>query len=178
MEIKLDSKLFKAVNGLLLFAIALIMMINSIGWLIGLFAMFGAFALCAAWFFDGKKDCKLATTAAIYFLFSIVFFAKEGIAFDQFFFGLWAVLEGALLVFAGLKAKEEKDNLWIVALCLGAMAILFGFIGSFLIASAELSGSFGSGLSLKMKMSPVSGLAMLFVALGYIFPFCKSFLKK
>jgi len=178
MEIKLDSKLMKAVNGLLLFAIALIMMINSINWMIGLFLLIAACAQGVGAYLD-KKDCKLATSACLYFLFAIVFFAKMGIAYDPFFLGLWVMIEGALLASAGFKAKEEKDALWMVPACLGAMAILFAFISCFLDPTLGATGNlFSGGISLKVKMSPVGGIALLFVALGYIFPFCKSFLKK
>lgn len=176
MEIKLDSKLMKAVAGLFLFAISIILMAadggklagaawsGNIHWLPGLFMMFMAFAMCGAAYLE-KFDCKLVTRACLYLLFSIVMLAKKGVAADYFFLGLWAALEGVMLVFDGLKAKEAKANLWFVQVCLGALVILFGFISCFM----ETKG---------LKLNPMPGIAFLFAALGMIFPVCADFLPK
>lgn len=186
MEIKLDSKLFKACFGLFMFAIAIIFMAadylklagvdpraSFLGWLPGLFLMFGAFALCAAWFFEGKKDCKMATRAALYVLFAIVIMAKKGVLGSTPLLGMWAVLEGVMLAFDGLNAKEAKANLWFVPACLGAIVILFGFIACFL--DPVVKGDFFNGV---IKLHPMVGVAFLFAALGNIFPVCADFLPK
>ena len=188
MELKLDAKLMKAVNGLMLFAIAIIYMATSItklvpqlaekdastiGWLPGLFLLFGACALCAAWFFEGKKDCKMATRAALYVLFAIVIMAKKGVLGSTPLLGMWAVLEGTMLAFDGLNAKEAKANLWFVPACLGALVILFGFIACFL--DPVLKGDLFNGV---IKLHPMVGVAFLFAALGNIFPVCADFLPK
>ena len=175
MEIKLDSKLMKAVAGLFLFAISIILMAagadklaGNLSFLPGLFMMFMAFAMCGAAYLE-KFDCKLVTRAALYLIFSIVMLAKKGPATDYFFLGLWAALEGVMLVFDGLKAKEAKANLWFVQACLGALVILFGFIACFLTHKV-------SGFS--VKLNPMIGIAFLFAALGMIFPVCADFLPK
>ena len=186
MEIKLDSKLFKACFGLFLFAIAIIFMaadlfklagggdgVTNLGWLPGLFLMFGACALCAAWYLEGMKDCKLATRAGLYILFSIVIMAKKGVLGSTPLLGMWAVLEGVLLAFDGLKAKEAKANLWFVPACLGAIVILFGFIACFLDPVVKIN-----GFEATVKLHPMLGISFLFAALGNIFPMCADFLPK
>jgi len=164
MEIKLDSKLLKAVSGLFLFAISIILMAADdikIHWLIGLFLMFGAFANCGAWFLDGKKDFATAVKAGFYFLFAIVFFAKaEALAFGYYFFVLWAMIEAGLVCLDGCKKYEEKANFWFVYAGLAALAILLAFIGSFAIEGVLI------------------GLALMFVALAQVFPVCEQFLPK
>jgi len=168
----------KAISGLMLFAIALIIMINSIHWLVGLFLMLAAAAQGFGAYLD-KKDCKQATVACLYFLFAIVFFVKEGIASDMFFFGLWGMLEGILLAFFGWKLKQENANLWFVPACLGCLAVLLAFISCFLEPSViNLTGNFYTGLSVNLKVSPVAGIAFIFVALGQIFPMCAGCLPK
>jgi hypothetical protein len=187
MEIKLDSKLFKAVFGLFMFAIAIIFMaadyvklagggegVANLGWLPGLFLMFGAFAICAAWYFEGMKDSKMATRAALYILFAIVIMAKKTVAANAQFLGLWATLEGVLLVFDGFKAKEAKANLWFVSACIGALVVLFGFIACFLDPLTKDLGFF----EVVSKLNPMVGIAFLFAALGNIFPMCADFLPK
>lgn len=186
MEIKLDSKLFKACFGLFMFAIAIIFMaadyqklagvdprVSFLGWLPGLFLMFGAFAICAAWYFEGMKDCKLATRAGLYILFSIVIMAKKGVLGSTPLLGMWAVLEGVLLVFDGFKAKEAKANLWFVGACLGAIVVLFGFIACFLDPVVKIN-----GFEETMKLHPMLGISFLFAALANIFPMCADFLPK
>lgn len=186
MEIKLDSKLFKACFGLFMFAIAIIFMAadymklagvdpraSFLGWLPGLFLLFGACALCAAWFFEGKKDCKMATRAALYVLFAIVIMAKKGVLGSTPLLGMWAVLEGTMLAFDGLNAKEAKANLWFVPACLGAIVILFGFIACFLDPVVKIN-----GFEATVKLHPMLGISFLFAALGNIFPMCADFLPK
>ena len=196
MEIKLDSKLFKAVNGLFLFAISLILMaanvdkLGDIHWLIGLFLMFGACSLCAAWYFDGKKDMPLALRACFYLLFAIIFFAKKEIVMDAHFFLLWGMVEAALIVYAGLQAKDAKDNYWFVAAGFGALAILLAFIGCFVaktgvelvenaVVDAFASAFTGRGGEPSIPhLSPMVGLPLMIVALANIFPLCAQFLPK
>ena len=186
MEIKLDSKLFKAVFGLFMFANAIIFMaadyyklagggegVANLGWLPGMFLLFGALALCAAWYFEGMKDCKLATRAALYILFAIVIMAKKHVAVDAPLLGMWAVLEGVLLVFDGFKAKEAKANLWFVGACIGAIVVLFGFIACFMDPVVKIK-----GWEEVAKVHPMVGIAFLFAALGNIFPMCADFLPK
>lgn len=187
MEIKLDSKLFKACFGLFLFAIAIIFMaadlfklagggdgVTNLGWLPGLFLMFGAFALCAAWYFEGMKDCKLATRAALYILLAIVIMGKKTVAINTQLLGMWAVLEGVMLIFDGLKAKDAKANLWFVSACVGAIVVLFGFIACFMdpVTKKMLY------VEVISKLHPMVGIAFLFAALGNIFPMCADFLPK
>lgn len=164
MEIKLDSKLLKAVSGLFLFAISIILMAAKdvdIHWLIGLFLMFGAFATCGAWFLDDKKDFAAAVKAGFYFLFAIVFFAKaEAMIMGYYFFILWAMIEAGLVCLDGCKKYEEKANFWFVYAGLAALAILLAFIGCFAIEGVLV------------------GLALMFVALAQVFPVCEQFLPK
>ena len=173
MQLKLDSKLLKAINGLFFVAIALTLMINSTGWAIGLFMMLGACALGYASYLE-KCDLKLAAIALLYFLFAIVFFAKDGMELNFIFIAAWAAIEGALLAIDGMKAKEEKAAFWYVPVCLGALAILFGFIQSFVEPTFSVDMFAGS---IKTKII-LGGLAFLFVAIGRIFPLCEQFLPK
>ena len=195
MELKLDAKLMKAVNGLMLFAISLILMaaniekLGDIHWLIGLFLMFGACSLCTAWFYDGKKDMALALRACFYFLFAIVFFAKKEIVMDAHFFLLWGMIEAALVVYAGLQEKEAKGSYWYVNAGFGALALFLAFIGCFVakngaeiladaIQNAFASAFSGGGDSSIPHLSLLVGLPLMIVALANIFPFCENFLPK
>lgn len=190
MEIKINSKAMKAFNGLMLAAIAIILMACSysklvdVRWLIGLFMMLGACALGFGWYADEKKDGKLAVRACFYFLFAIVFFTKKYIVFEGYFFALWAMLEGVLLFADGLKAKEEGNNSWALIAGIGALALILGFVATFVVKSAgqiveeafmtELQNAFsyrgGAEEIPEPKMSIVVGLSFLAVAVGNILP--------
>ena len=168
MAFKLSSNLFKGVNGLFLFAISMMLMIDSIHWLIGLFLFFGAGALCVGAWFD-NKNIKLAAIACLYFLFSIVFFVEQGIACNPYFIGLWVMLEGLALAFAGLKMKEDKAKLWFIVPAIGATAIMLAFIGCFL----GVDWTWGGNVTMI-----VPGLAMLFASLGNQYLCATEFLPK
>ena len=200
MELKLDAKLMKAVNGLMLFAIAIIYMATDlmkmvpsegegseyIGWLPGLFLIFGACALCYGWFIDGKKDCVLATRACFYVLLAIVFFANKNVASNSLFILMWGMMEGALLLVDGLKGKEANANLWQVVAGSGALVILLAFIAMMVInetyyqkkMTEMIAAAMRSGKEPGTIKMAFEGVVLLFVALGNIFPACANFLPK
>lgn len=164
MEIKLDSKLLLAINGMFLLAIGIMLMTVGdlhLHWLFGLFMMFSSCAICGAWFLDGKKDFSLVVKAGFYFLFAIVFFAKmEALILGYYFFILWAMIEAGLSALESRKLFEEKANLWFIIPGLAALAILMAFIACFVTNEILL------------------GLAFLFVALAQVFPAILPFLPK
>ena len=197
MELKLDAKLMKAVNGLMLFAIAIIYMATSItklvpqlaekdastiGWLPGLFLLFGACALCYGWFIDGKKDCVLATRAGFYALLAIIFFANKAVASDTGVLMIWAMMEGALLLFDGFKAKEAKANLWEAVACFGALVIVLAFIALLVINETyyvnKMIDAAKAGKEIDTIKMTFEGVVLLFVALGNLFPMCADYLPK
>lgn len=194
MEVKLNSKLLQAANGLMLFAIAIILMacdIDKLGklhWLLGLFLLLGGGALCGAWFMEGRKNLTSAAVAGLYGLFGMVFLAKSGIAMEPYFFILWIMIEGTFIALAGLKQREENADLWYVQAGLGALILLLGFITCFVAKSSielfveTFAGAFGSafggGKAAGPKMSFLIGFDMILVALGQFVPFCMDFLPK
>ena len=179
MEVKLNSKLLQAANGLMLFAIDIILMACEISkltddfhWLPALFLLFGAAALCGVWFMD-QKNLKPATIACFYVLFAIVMFANKTVMVQPIVFAVWAMIEGGLVVANGLKLKEENFELWFVPACLGALAVLLGLIACFVMNENFYAKMLFGGA----KMILV-GLSFLFVALAQIAPFCLDFLPK
>lgn len=197
MELKLDAKLMKAVNGLMLFAIAIIYMATSITkwvpvfaekdasmlcWLPGLFLLFGAAALCYGWFIDGKKDCVLATRAGFYVMLAIAFFANKAVASDSLFLMMWAMMEGALLLLDGFKAKEAKANLWEALAGTGLLVIVLAFIAMLVINETYYMNKIIDAAKADKEPDTVKmtfeGVVFLFVALGNIFPMCADYLPK
>lgn len=179
MEIKLDSKLMKTLNGVILLIISIVLMamkVDKLGdnhWLPGLFLLFGACALGAAWYLDGKKDKQSAAIACIYAFFAIVLFANKYVVLSVHLFALWAMIEGALAASASLKLKEENANLWFAPACLGALAFLLGFVACFAMGE-----DFWKHLLFGDAKLILVGIAMLFAALGHICPFCLQFMPK
>lgn len=169
MEIKLNSKLLQAANGLMLFAIAIILMacdimkLYDLNWLVGLFLLFGAAALGFGWFLD-KKDCRLATVACFYALFAIIFFANHASVAPLFLAAL-AMVDAGVVIADSFKLKEENANLWFLPACLAALVVVLGFISC--LVYKEL-----------FFKETLVGVAFLFLALAHIAPFCLGFLPK
>ena len=168
MKIELNSKLLQAVNGLFLFAIAIIFMacnpgilVVKLSWLPGLFLLFGALSLVGASYLD-KMDAKLATKAVLYFLYAILFFAVKGLSVDVFLFGLWAILEAAILIQNALVMKKNAEKNWILPLAVGALIALLAFISYFV------------GMSIFVMI----GVTFIFVALGQMLPLINDCLPK
>lgn len=168
MKIELNSKLLQAVNGLFLFAIAIVFMacpldilIIKLSWLPGLFVLFGALALFGASYLD-KMDAKLATKAVLYFLYAILFFAVEGLGVNFYLISLWAMLEAAILIQNALVMKKNAEKNWILPLAVGALIALLAYITYFVGISAFV----------------VTGVTFIFVALGQMLPLVNDYLPK
>jgi hypothetical protein len=168
MKIELNSKLLQAINGLFLFAIAIVYMachpgilIVKLSWLPGLFLLFGALTLAGASYLD-KMDAKLATKAVLYFLYAILFFAVKGLSVDVFLIGLWAMIEAAILIQNALVMKKNAEKNWILPLAVGALIALLAYISYFV------------GMSIFVMI----GVTFIFVALGQMLPLVYGYLPK
>ena len=168
MKIELNSKLLQAVNGLFLFAIAIVFMacnpgilVVKLSWLPGLFLLFGALSLFGASYLD-KMDTKLATKAVLYFLYAILLFAVKGLSVDVFLMGLWAMIEAAILIQNALVMKKNAEKNWILPLAVGALIALLAYISYFV------------GMSIFVMI----GITFIFVALGQMFPLVNDYLPK
>jgi hypothetical protein len=168
MKIELNSKLLQAINGLFLFAIAIIFMachpgilVIKLSWLPGLFLLFGALTLAGASYLD-KMDAKLATKAVFYFLYAILFFAVKGLCVNFYLISLWAMLEAAILIQNALVMKKNAEKNWILPLAVGALIALLAYITNFVGMSAFV----------------MTGVTFIFVALGQMLPLVNDYFAK
>lgn len=168
MKIELNSKLLQAVNGLFLFAIAIIFMAcrpealwYKLSWLPGLFLLFGALTLAGASYLD-KMDAKLATKAVFYFLYAILFFAVKELCLNFYLISLWAMIEAAILIQNALVMKKNAEKNWILPLAVGALIALLAYITNFVGKSAFV----------------MTGVTFIFVVLGQMLPLINDYLPK
>jgi hypothetical protein len=168
MKIELNSKLLQAINGLFLFAIAIIFMachpgilVIKLSWLPGLFLLFGALTLAGASYLD-KMDAKLPIKAVFYFLYAILFFAVKGLCVNFYLISLWAMLEAAILIQNALVMKKNAEKNWILPLAVGALIALLAYITNFVGMSAFV----------------MTGVTFIFVALGQMLPLVYGYLPK
>lgn len=164
-----DPKLPKAVFGLMLFAMAIVLMatplykfaINDLTWLPALFMLFGGLALGAATTMEKRNQTALH--ACMYLLLSIVMFANK-MFLDPAFFLTLAMAEGAFAVLNGLKLKKANDTLWAPVAGVGALTILLGFIAALVVNEKYYA---GKGFDAKMIFE---GVVLMLAGIANILP--------
>ena len=164
MEIKLDSKLLKAVYGVMVFITSICLLaVNDPRqiWIVGLFMLFGAFALCGAWFLDGRKDLNLLMKSCFVLLFAVVFMSSlEAFIAGILLFLFWGMLEAAMMLNRKLEAIKAQEGYWFVYAGMICLTLLLGVIACF------------------ARVSELLVLPLLFASLTMIFEYCEQFLPK
>jgi uncharacterized membrane protein HdeD (DUF308 family) len=187
MEVTFSSKWIKAFNGLGLVIIAILLMacpfskLVDLRWLIGLIMIITSCVLLCGWYVGAKKDGKMAAKACLYLLFAIVFFSKKFIIYEGYFFVLWVMLEGLLLVADGVNAKKENNDSWALTIGVGILTLILAFVAAFTVKGAgeiveeafmaELQNAFSYRGSVDVpepKMAIMVGISFIAAALGNI----------
>ena len=164
MEIKLDSKLMKAVYGLMVFVSAICLLAIKDPrqyWLVGMFMLFGAIAHCGAWYLDGMKNINMLIKTCFLLVFSIVFISSlEAFVFSYLLFVFWGMLEAAMMLSQKFEAIKAQEGYWFVYAGMILVTLIMGFVGCFVISDVMIA------------------LPLMFAALTLIFEYCEQFMPK